>query len=67
MADAADRAAERIDNDIEGRLAMRVRFEGVSRSDCLECGEPIPEPRRKALPGVQLCVDCQQLKEARTR
>lgn len=22
------------------------------------CGEPIPEGRRKALPGVQYCVDC---------
>ncbi|MBL4855760.1 MAG: TraR/DksA family transcriptional regulator, partial [Idiomarina sp.] len=26
---------------------------------CEECGEPIPEARRKAIPGVRLCVECQ--------
>ena len=25
-----------------------------------ECGAPIPEARRKAMPGVRLCIDCQQ-------
>jgi phage/conjugal plasmid C-4 type zinc finger TraR family protein len=32
---------------------------GDSRKDCIECGEDIPEPRRKAVPGVQLCIQCQ--------
>lgn len=32
---------------------------GESLATCEECGEPIPEPRRKAIPGVRLCVDCQ--------
>lgn len=32
---------------------------GPSRRDCEECGEPIPEARRKAISGVKLCVDCQ--------
>lgn len=31
----------------------------VSATDCVDCGEPIPEARRMALPGVQLCVECQ--------
>ncbi|WP_372802010.1 DksA/TraR family C4-type zinc finger protein [Paracoccus seriniphilus] len=26
---------------------------------CRECDEPIPEPRRIAMPGVQLCIECQ--------
>lgn len=26
---------------------------------CVECDEPIPQARRIALPGVQLCVACQ--------
>ena len=26
---------------------------------CAECGAEIPEARRKALPGVRLCVACQ--------
>ncbi|WP_428560955.1 MAG: DksA/TraR family C4-type zinc finger protein [Solidesulfovibrio sp. DCME] len=32
---------------------------GESRTACEECGEPIPQARRKALPGVRLCVACQ--------
>ena len=27
---------------------------------CEECGEEIPEPRRKAMPGVRLCLACQE-------
>ncbi|MEY0604640.1 TraR/DksA family transcriptional regulator, partial [Providencia huaxiensis] len=26
---------------------------------CEECGETIPEARRLALPGVRLCITCQ--------
>jgi len=32
---------------------------GESLEFCEECGEPIPEARRKAIPGVRLCVECQ--------
>lgn len=32
---------------------------GESLSHCEECETAIPEPRRKAIPGVRLCVDCQ--------
>ena len=27
--------------------------------DCAECGKTIPPARRKAIPGVRLCVTCQ--------
>ena len=27
---------------------------------CIDCNEPIPQARRQALPGVQLCLDCQR-------
>ena len=33
---------------------------GESLEFCEECGAPIPEARRKAMPGVRLCIDCQQ-------
>ena len=33
------------------------RGPGLSR--CEECGETIPEARRKAVAGVRLCVSCQ--------
>lgn len=32
---------------------------GESLSHCEECGEPIPEARRQAVPGVRLCVASQ--------
>jgi len=32
---------------------------GEGATHCLECEEPIPEARRKAVPGVRLCLDCQ--------
>ncbi|MCE0491067.1 DksA/TraR family C4-type zinc finger protein [Pantoea sp. Mb-10] len=34
--------------------------QGKSAQYCEACGEPIPEARRLALPGVQYCVACQQ-------
>jgi phage/conjugal plasmid C-4 type zinc finger TraR family protein len=32
-------------------------------AECDECGEPIPEGRRLAVPGVRLCVSCQEARE----
>ena len=32
---------------------------GPGLAHCEECGEPIPAARRKAVPGVRLCVKCQ--------
>jgi phage/conjugal plasmid C-4 type zinc finger TraR family protein len=37
----------------------------VSAEDCVECGEPIPEARRLAVPGVQLCIYCKSKSEQR--
>jgi phage/conjugal plasmid C-4 type zinc finger TraR family protein len=37
---------------------------GVSLDECEECGEPIPEPRRLALPGVRTCVTCQSARDS---
>lgn len=34
---------------------------------CTECGNDIPDRRRKTLPGVQLCVGCQEVTEVRDR
>ncbi|PTU31751.1 DksA/TraR family C4-type zinc finger protein [Stenotrophobium rhamnosiphilum] len=33
---------------------------GPSLSHCAECGEEIPLKRREAIPGVRLCVACQE-------
>ena len=32
---------------------------GKSLTHCEECQTAIPDARRKAVPGVRLCVDCQ--------
>jgi phage/conjugal plasmid C-4 type zinc finger TraR family protein len=33
---------------------------GPSLEACAECGAKIPEARREAMPGVRLCVGCQE-------
>lgn len=33
---------------------------GISRMYCEECGDPIPEARRKAAQGCTRCLDCQE-------
>ena len=40
---------------------------GPSLSHCEECEAPIPEARRKAMPGVRLCVPCQQARDLEAR
>ena len=37
---------------------------GEGRDYCEECGELIPEARRRALPGVRTCVPCQSERDA---
>lgn len=37
---------------------------GPGRKRCEECDAPIPAARRKALPGVTLCVPCQEARDA---
>lgn len=52
---------DQIDATIEDAV-KRVRAtmpQGPSRNECEECGEVIPDARRKAIPGVRLCVNCQ--------
>ncbi len=35
--------------------------QGAGALRCEDCDEPIPEARRKALPGVRRCVSCQEI------
>lgn len=37
--------------------------DGESETNCVECDAEIPEARRKAIPGVRLCVRCQSALE----
>lgn len=62
---------EQIEASIADELArMRATTKvtkGESALDCDECGEPIPQARRDAIPGVRLCVDCQQGRDSSFR
>lgn len=52
---------DQIDSTVEDEL-QRARASlpsGESLTHCEECDAEIPEARRKALPGVRLCVKCQ--------
>jgi phage/conjugal plasmid C-4 type zinc finger TraR family protein len=48
------------DTVTDGVLHARARLPaGESALFCVECDEDIPEARRRALPGVRTCIDCQ--------
>lgn len=57
MVDIADLADDVIEESLNRSIAQIPRYTGISAKEC-ECGEPIPEGRRLAIPGVQLCVGC---------
>jgi phage/conjugal plasmid C-4 type zinc finger TraR family protein len=55
-----------MENEAALRKAREKFEEEQSRpslSECAECGEPISEARQKAVPGVQLCLECATLNE----
>ena len=47
--------------------ARRQLRQGPGLSRCEECDAAIPAARRKAVPGVRLCVTCQQAHDAEQR
>ncbi|MDP3535179.1 MAG: DksA/TraR family C4-type zinc finger protein [Halomonas sp.] len=53
---------EQIESTVDDAV-QRARSQlprGESLEFCEECGDPIPEPRRKAIPGVRFCIVCQE-------
>jgi len=51
-----------VDDAIQ-RARAQLR-QGPGLTHCEECGAPIPEARRRAVPGVRLCVRCQEAEDA---
>ena len=47
------------------KLARSRMTDGEGLKHCEQCEEAIPEARRKAVPGVRLCVSCQAELEKR--
>lgn len=61
-----DAVQEQIDATINDAI-KRVRSQlphGPVLAHCEECDALIPEARRKAVPGVRLCVSCQELRDS---
>jgi phage/conjugal plasmid C-4 type zinc finger TraR family protein len=53
---------DQIDASVEDAV-QRARSKlprGESLRECEECGADIPEARRQAVPGVRLCIACQE-------
>lgn len=57
-------AQQRIDMAI---AAHRINHNAVSAENCEDCGDPIPEPRRAAVPGCQTCAECQSVIELKNK
>ena len=50
----------------DGVSSARARLPtGEGASHCIECGDEIPEARRRALPGARTCVQCQSGRDSR--
>lgn len=64
MADLADMAQQHM--EAMSALAPRILhdYSASSLHECEECGNDIPEGRRK-LGGVRLCIECQRIKESK--
>ena len=53
-----------IHNNMNAIAAIRAKIGvGPGLTHCQECGDKIPKARRLAVPGVQMCVDCQEYAE----
>lgn len=66
MTDDVDRASEREGEILTEALYQQARRAGLagktvadSAKHCHDCDAPIPQARRVAVPGCQLCVACQ--------
>ncbi len=58
---------DQIDDTItDGVMTARARMPaGEGASHCVECGDEIPEGRRRALPSARTCVHCQSGRDSR--
>ncbi len=60
--DPIDLASEFEQRELEANLSIALaaaRQTGESEEFCVDCGEEIPEQRRRAVPGCKRCVSCQ--------
>jgi len=60
---------DQIDDTVKDAVsAARLRLpKGESATHCDDCGAPIPQGRRRAVPGVRTCVACQSGRDSEVR
>jgi phage/conjugal plasmid C-4 type zinc finger TraR family protein len=60
---------DQIDATVESgvQLARSRLSDGEGSTHCEECGAPIPDARRKAIPGIRFCVSCQSALEKKQK
>ncbi|MBB1059794.1 DksA/TraR family C4-type zinc finger protein [Marilutibacter spongiae] len=56
---------DQIDATVEDAIkrARSRMAQGPGLSHCEDCDAPIPEARRRAVPGVRLCIACQEAED----
>jgi phage/conjugal plasmid C-4 type zinc finger TraR family protein len=68
IADIAQHYTEQLDELRRIERAARPAYTaGDSADDCMVCGTQIPSERQIAVPGVDMCVDCANMAEVKTR
>jgi len=64
--DAADNAQIEIDREQARQIANLKQAEVVATDECIECGNEIPEERRKAV-NANLCIGCAEMQEIKRK
>ena len=64
--DAADNAQIEIDREQARQIANLKQAEVVATDECIECGNEIPEERRKAV-NTNLCIGCAEMQEIKRK
>ncbi|MCM2973469.1 TraR/DksA C4-type zinc finger protein [Larsenimonas suaedae] len=67
MADAADYATELNERHLAGALASRAHLAASHATECDDCGDDIPDARRKAAPFARTCIECQGIRELKAK
>ena len=64
--DLADNAQIEIDREQARQVANLKQAEVVATDECIECGNEIPEERRKAV-NTNLCIGCAEMQEIKRK
>ena len=62
MSDLLDEAQANEERERQASIGrvLALAPDGEAADHCIDCGASIPEARRRAVPGVKRCVDCQE-------